>query len=188
MLQAAVSDISGGVGRRRPRAVSAVPSERSVLEPWLYSRPLLLRLCARLSRGNLAEAEDLASEACLRAMEADRSGLRVRDPISFSVTIIANLGRDHRRCACRNCTIEPAPDFQWSLVSKAPRPDEQMFTRESLALALEVLDRVSINQRLAFLLRAEGADYSCIARRVGTTEQNARKLVQVARAKVHASE
>lgn len=164
--------------RNRPPAVD----DKGVLGPWLSSRRLLLRVCVRWARGNLAEAEDLFSDACLRAIEAHRSGLAVDDPLAFSTTIIANLARDRLRRTHFREVCHPADERP--LASESPRPDEQISTKERLVLAFEMLDRISKRQRTALLLRAQGDDYSCIARVVGTTEPNARKLVQNARARV----
>ena len=60
---------------------------------WLR-RPRLLRLCLRWTQGNLPDAEDLLSEAWLRAMEARIDASSIRRPFSFLATIIANLGRE----------------------------------------------------------------------------------------------
>jgi RNA polymerase sigma factor (sigma-70 family) len=149
---------------------------------WESSRPRLLKLCLRLTRGNLSEAEDLLSEACVRAIEAESEGVDVRSPLSFSIAIIKNLARDRWRSARDH---EAQLSFEGSeprFASGAPGPDEQVCTRESLTLAFRVLQSVPPRQRQALVLRTLGDDYSCIARNVGTSEQNARKLVQSARA------
>jgi RNA polymerase sigma factor (sigma-70 family) len=177
-------------GRRPPARTKVIGTPESsqsdvgsVLAPWVSSRTLLLRVCVRWARGNVAEAEDLFSDACLKAVESDRRGLTVADPIAFSTTIIANLARDRlRRARLRGNRNDPADNRR--LASQSPQPDEQISTRERLGLALAILDRISNRQRTALLLRAQGDEYSCIAQVVGTTEQNARKLVQSARARV----
>ena len=164
-------------------SASGHADDGGVLGPWLSSRTLLLRICVRWSRGNLAEAEDLFSDACLRAIETHRRGLTVADPIAFSTTIIANLARDRLREARRQAGSNES-EQNCPLASESFGPDEQISSRERLVLALASLDRVSKRQRTALLLRAQGDDYCNIARVVGTTEQNARKLVQYARARV----
>lgn len=160
--------------------------EGAPLAPWLVSRPRLLRLCLRFTRGNLSEAEDLLSEACLKAIEASYQGTNIESPLAFSTTIIANLARDQHRAARRGLMARPLLDTDSGLVSSAPSPDEQLCAREALQQALDQLERVPGRQRCALLLRTQGDDYSGIARTMGTSEQNARKLVQVARAAVQA--
>lgn len=155
----------------------------SVLGPWLWRRSLLLRLCLRWTRGNLTEAEDLLSDACLRAMEAGQGGVAVNNPVSFSTTIIANLARDRRR-ASRYELERPASDSEPPLISPDATPYEHASARECLRRTLSALGGVPPRQRAALLLRSMGNDYACIAKEVGTSPQNARKMVQEARAKI----
>jgi RNA polymerase sigma-70 factor (ECF subfamily) len=156
--------------------------------PWHASRPRLLRLCLRFTRGNLAEAEDLLGEAYLKAIEAQSQGVHIQSQISFSTTIIANLARDRHRATRNGHMQRSLADSDSSLASDSPSPDQQVCARESLRQALRLLERVPGRQRWALLLRTLGDDYLRIAQTVGTTEQNARKLVQFARAAVQASE
>jgi RNA polymerase sigma factor (sigma-70 family) len=148
----------------------------------------LLRLCLRFTHGNRAEAEDLLSEACLKAIEARCEGVNIESPLAFSTTIIANLARDQRRAARNGSMHYSLADMDSWGVSSAPAPDQQVSARESLRQALELLEHVPRRQRCALLLRTMGDDYPGIAQAVGTSEQNARKLVQSARAAVQATE
>jgi RNA polymerase sigma-70 factor (ECF subfamily) len=151
---------------------------------WLR-RPRLLRLCLRWTQGNLPDAEDLLSEAWLRAMEARVDASSIRRPFSFLATIIANLGRDRVRAARNNQLASYVPsEGTPAFASHEPGPDELACARESLEQVFDVLERVPGRQRSALLMRSRGDEYSCIARGLGTTEQNARKLVQFARAAV----
>lgn len=168
---------------RGPGTTESLP-----LGPWLFSRPRLLRLCLRFTRGNLAEAEDLLSEACLKALEASHEGTHIESPFAFSTTIIANLARDHHRAAKREIMQCSLADSDVCMASGEPPPEQRVSARECLRRALQSLARVPRRQRCALLLRTRGHDYPRIARAMGTSEQNARKLVQVARAAVEASE
>ena len=152
---------------------------------WLR-RPRLLRLCLRWTHGNLPDAEDLLSEAWLRAMEAPIDASSIRRPFSFLAAIIQNLGRDRLRGA-RNNQLDSSvqSDGTPAFVSHASGPDELACARESLEHVFDVLQRVPGRQRSALLMRSRGDDYSCIAQGLGTSEENARKLVQFARAAVH---
>jgi RNA polymerase sigma factor (sigma-70 family) len=150
----------------------------------VWRRARLLRLCLRWTRGNLTDAEDLLGEACVRAVEAHRRGVEVRNADSFSAAIIANLGRDRQRAAKHWVMQSSRIELAKALVSEQPVPDEQASNRQRLALAMASLERAPQRQRQALLLRSLGDDYSCIAKTVGTSESNARKLVQSARSKV----
>jgi len=128
------------------------------------------------------------SEACLKALEARRDGVDIERPFAFSATIIANLARDQQRAAKNGPMRHSLADADASVRCTAPPPDQRASARESLRLAFELLEQVPGRQRWALLLRTLGDDYPDIAQTVGTTEQNARKLVQSARAAVQASE
>lgn len=166
---------------------SAAP-EAAPLGPWLSSRPRLLRLCLRFTRGDHAEAEDLLSDACLKTLEARREGVSIERPLAFSVTVIANLARDRRRAAKSRLLRHALADADTWQSAGAPAPDQQAAARERLQLALESLEQVPGRQRRALLLRTLGDEYPDIAQGLGTSEQNARKLVQSARAAVQMGE
>lgn len=168
--------IATGVGRRL--------DQPEFFAPWVSSRARFLRLCMRLTRGNVHEAEDLLSEACVKAMEAQSQGVAVENPTSYSTTIIVNLARDRRRGAASARSPLPVVETEPCFASSCPSPDQEVSAREGLERALRALERVPVRQRWALLLRAMGHDYSGIAEEMGTSEQNARKLVQVARAAV----
>jgi RNA polymerase sigma-70 factor (ECF subfamily) len=119
-------------------------------------------------------------------MEAQSQGVAVENPASFSTTIIVNLARDQRRGAYSAQPAFPLVDTESCLASARPTPDQEICAREGLERALRALERVPGRQRRALLLRALGNDYAGIAEEMGTSEQNARKLVQVARAAMQA--
>jgi RNA polymerase sigma factor (sigma-70 family) len=157
--------------------------EPSEIEGW-SSRPLLLRLCLRWTRGDLAEAEDLLGDACLRVMEAQsRTQAGLVQPISFWATVINNLGRDRIR-RTRRWRFEDGTQVS-ALLRALPSPtvsaEHQVLLRESLAEAARRLERLNGKQRTAVLLRTRGSGYSTIAKVLGTSQANARKLVETAR-------
>jgi RNA polymerase sigma factor (sigma-70 family) len=158
-----------------------------LLEPWLARRDLLFRLCLRWTRGNRSDAEDLLSEACLRALQARGSNVGVRNALSFSATIIANLARDRRRMERRGNVERLGTESQHALPSGEPWPDDLAHAREALRRTFVALESVPERQRWAVRLRSLGVEYSCIADELGTSLQNARKLVQFARAAIQPS-
>jgi RNA polymerase sigma factor (sigma-70 family) len=132
----------------------------------------------------------LLSEACVRAVEVQVSGVDVRKPRSFWATIIANLARDHLRTARnrRTALSSQAELEETGVPSPATAPDDLICARQALARVCAALEYVPKRQRAALLLRSIGDDYSYIAQSVGTSERNARKLVQMARSNLHSWE
>jgi RNA polymerase sigma factor (sigma-70 family) len=148
----------------------------------LGSRPALLRVCLRWTRGDVLEAEDLLSDAYLRALEARRtSSFAIKSPLGWWTTIIGNLGRDRLRRSRRRPVADLSTEAFGELPDQAPSLDEVVSAREQLETTLEAIDRLSETQRLAVVYRGAGQDYPGIARCLGTSVVNARKMVQTAR-------
>lgn len=160
------------------------PEPSTVFAPWLSKRPVLLNLCLRWTRGNLAEAEDLLGEACLRVLEG---GLQDREevsrPVAFWATVINNLGRDRSRSRRRwkFDRQEAAPSSLGQLPAPTISAEQQVFLNECLTATAQDLSHLCERQRTAVLLRSGGLNYSEVGRALGTSEANARKLVETAR-------
>jgi RNA polymerase sigma factor (sigma-70 family) len=149
---------------------------------WRAHRAALERLCAFWTRGNGADADDLFSEASLRATEAFRYGReRIVNARAWWSTVIANLGRDRLRARARH-RWEGAPQREQAALADATPASERLFVaRRELSSALRLLNHIPAAQRAAVMARSEGHDYTEIARRLGTSPANARKLVQLGR-------
>lgn len=156
-----------------------------VTTSWRENRNLLLRRCMHWTGGNIREAEDLLSDAYLRALEAVRSSpVEVQAPIAWWTAIIANLARDRlRRARCR-----PFRDAPMALVEEVP---DDAPSQEQLAAAREALERtvggiqgLTSRQRAALTSRGIGDGYQHIARALGISSACARKMVQTAREKL----
>jgi RNA polymerase sigma-70 factor (ECF subfamily) len=149
------------------------------------ARRALYKICLRCAHGDPAEADDLLAEASLRVIEASHpSNDQITNPISWWATIIRNIARDrHRQRVCRRELPEflRTDDASEGTSSRAIDGLSYVLARRELRTAFEAISRLPERQRLALLLRASGAEYDEIAREVGTTYANTRKLVQVAR-------
>lgn len=148
----------------------------------------LLRKCLRWTRGNIHDAEDLLNDAWLRVVESNCDSDAIRDPISFLSAVIRNLARDRARSArIRGLLHVPDADVANDIAADASLPDELVASRESLTRLGRLLETVPTRQRAALFLRARGEDYANIARELGISQQNARKLVQNARSSAGAA-
>lgn len=164
-------------------------SPEPCVEAWVSSRELLFRLCLRWMRGHRADAEDLLSEACLRAIEnARRQRSEIDNPISFCATIIANRARDLKRRARsgRRSFELTTLHGERQAVTEGSSPDDVLCHREALLAVDERLRALPHAQQSALWMRTLGVEYPQIAGRLGTSEQNVRKLVQIARASLRA--
>jgi RNA polymerase sigma-70 factor (ECF subfamily) len=149
------------------------------------ARRALYKICLRCSHGDPAEAEDLLAEASLRVIEATHpTQEQIASPFSWWATIIRNLARDrHRQRICRRelPELRRLDDSAEGSTHRGLDGLSSLLARRELTTAFEAISRLPDRQRRALILRASGADYDEIAREVGTTYANTRKLVQVAR-------
>ena len=105
-------------------------------------------------------------------------------PISWWATIIRNIARDrHRQTVCRRELSELVRVDESAEISGTRALDglAYVLARRELKRAVEAMSLLPERQRRALILRAIGTEYEEIAREVGTTYANTRKLVQVAR-------
>ena len=165
--------------------------DRTLLDAeWLTRRRALLNLCLRWTAGNVAEAEDLLSDACLRILEqSGNASVGVAHSIGFWATVINNLGRDRVRRIRRwkfDC-LGDDPDPWAALPAHTISAEQHVASKERLSAAIAKLACLSENQRNAILLRCAGLGYSGIGEMLGTSEANARKLVEAARRALNGS-
>ena len=156
--------------------------------PWPSGRRALLALCLRWTRGNLAEAEDLLGDACLRVLEGSTGAeAPVASPMAFWATVINNLGRDRVRRARRwkFQADEQGSNALGALPAHTVSADQQVFLKECLAATNRQLQLLNEKQRAAVLLRGRGLGYSGIGKLMSTSPANARKLVEMARRRLN---
>lgn len=171
-----------GYGGSAMASVPALDREQELNTMFRQHYPLLERLCVRWTGGHRADAQDLLSEAYLRAVGATRRCRILPDNlISWLSTIIANLARDYLRVQRRHTRLRDDDDAFAALCDPRGASDTTLVTRERLARTLEEVRYLNPLQRRAVLARSEGEDYEVIAAQLGTSPANARKLVQTAR-------
>jgi RNA polymerase sigma-70 factor, ECF subfamily len=146
-------------------------------------RPLLFSIAYRML-GTISDAEDIVQETYLRWSQADTTG--VHSPKAYLTTTVTRLALDHLRSARVRREVYVGPWLPEPLVGvDVEDPAVAMEMADSLSTAfLVLLERLTPSQRAAFLLREVfGFEYAEIAEAVGSSEANARQLVQ--RAKQH---
>lgn len=156
---------------------------RSVVKAWLSEHAMLLGICLRWTRGDLAEAEDLLGDACLRILETTGSDSGVAHPLAFWATVINNLGRDRSRRK-RRWNFDPpgrSAELLGGLPAGSMSAEQQIHLKQCLSATNRDLARLSDRQRTAVLLRSAGIEYSEIGEALSTSSTNARKIVETAR-------
>ncbi len=142
-------------------------------------RPALLRLAYRML-GSLADAEDVAQEAFIRWMGADRAAVRV--PEAFLRRTVTRLCLDQMKSARARRETYVGPWLPEPLIEDEPADADITLP---LMLALE---RLSPLERAAFLLHdVFGQDFGEIARTLGRDDAACRQLASRARSHVRAA-
>ncbi|HXN32179.1 MAG TPA: RNA polymerase sigma factor [Polyangiaceae bacterium] len=129
-------------------------------------RSFLLRMC-----GNLALAEDLTQETFLRVSRARGSFEERAAAIPWIISIARNALFDHARRARTRGDV-PGKDGTSAIQVADPdtRGDEVLAGREMFDVVRAALDRLTVQQREAFvLLRFEGLSVAEAAVVLGTT-------------------
>ena len=131
--------------------------------------------------GDRSEAEDLTSEAFLRAFAGARD-LRSGTVRAYLLTIAKNLYLTARARRRGNAELDE------ELRDPAPSPEAIAEARSGADAVRRAMRALSASERTALLLRAEaGLDYAGIATALGTTVAAARVRVHRARAKLAAA-
>lgn len=147
-------------------------------------RPLLFGIAYRLT-GSVMDAEDLVQETYVRWSRASQA--EVDSPREFLATVATRLAINHLRSARVRREQYVGPWLPEPLLrAEAPVPGDPAELAESLQTAfLVLLESLSPVERAAFLLRDVFAyEYAEIARVLGKTDANSRKIVERARARI----
>jgi RNA polymerase sigma-70 factor (ECF subfamily) len=147
-------------------------------------RPLLLGNAYRLT-GSVMDAEDLVQETYVRWSRASRTD--VHSPREYLATVATRLAINHLRSARVRREQYVGPWLPEPLLrAETPAPGDPVELAESLQTAfLVLLESLSPVERAAFLLREVFAyEYAEVARVLGKTDTNARKIVERARARI----
>lgn len=143
-------------------------------------RAFLTALAHRIT-GNWADAEDLVSQASLRAEKLDFSA--VQNPRAFLATMVTNIAINHVNSARVRREVVVAPE---NLAPMSESDFESEDLSDALRQALDVLlSRLSPTERAVFLLReAFQFEYGEIADLLDESEANCRQLLRRAREKL----
>ncbi|HUO92367.1 MAG TPA: RNA polymerase sigma factor SigJ [Rhizomicrobium sp.] len=140
--------------------------------------------------GEMAAAEDVVQDACLKWSSTDQAG--IRDARAWLSTVTIRLALDALRSARARREVyvgpwlpEPIlPDDARAFAADAPAARAELASDLSLAL-LFILERLSPEERAAFILHdAFDCDYATIAAMLEKSEPACRKLVSRARERV----
>lgn len=137
--------------------------------------------------GVAADAEDVVQDAWLRWRETDTAALRNAE--AWLVTVVTRLAIDRLRAAKAEREHYVGSWLAEPLVTDAPlAPDQAMELADDMSMALlAVLERLSAEERAAFLLREIfDTDYADVAAALGKSEAACRQLVHRAKARVRA--
>jgi RNA polymerase sigma-70 factor (ECF subfamily) len=157
--------------------------ETALREAYLAHRPALLRFARRLI-GDAAAAHDLVHEVFVRLPGAVRRLQPGTSLEGFLIAIALNNARHHVRAAARRRKAQLRM-AQEPRRASAGGPDEEL-ERRRLALALSnALDRLPIDQRIAFVLcTVEERTSAEAAALAGTNESTMRARLFHARRKL----
>ncbi|WP_437566821.1 sigma-70 family RNA polymerase sigma factor [Sorangium sp. So ce542] len=106
----------------------------------------LFRRIARRLGVPARHAEDVAQDALLRGLEADRQVEPSGDPATYRVAIAANQARDHVRRARRRGEVLTSFD-QTEIQTELPDPEELLRGRQRHARVRTLIDRVDPKYR-----------------------------------------
>lgn len=140
---------------------------------------------ARERRTRSPESEDMAQEACVRALEMPQPD-RVRDPIRYVLRIARNLLVDRARKRVRDAllvdsllTVEPD-------AGNTADPERILAGKQELRRVLAAIEKLPPRCREAFILhRFDGLSYAAIARRMGVSTSMVEKHIAEAMLRLH---
>lgn len=137
--------------------------------------------------GEVATAEDVAQEAIMAWVAADREA--VRDPRAFVLTIAARRSVDALRLAYRKREVYVGPWLPEPLLTDPRSPEAHAAARETLTMAmLCILETLNPLERAVFLLREVfDMPFGAIAEAVEKTPAHCRKLLSRARERVQSA-
>jgi len=134
-----------------------------------------------------SEAEDLSQETFLRAYRAYRALPEDANVRAWLFAIATNLFRNHVRSEKRRSTFQAAV-FATRSEAGESGPDGESAYRETRTLIEEVVARLPLKQRTAFVLRKiHELDYETIARTLDCSADSARAHVFQALRKIRQS-
>jgi RNA polymerase sigma-70 factor (ECF subfamily) len=141
---------------------------------------------ARNRAGRSADSDDIAQDACIRALQVDRPEA-VRDPMRYVLRVARNLFIDRQRSRKRESAIFETLTDPDTVHSEGFDPERIVAGRQQLEIVLAALAKLPPRCREAFTLhRFHGLSYAAIARRMGVSTSMVEK--HIAKAMLHLTE
>ncbi len=148
---------------------------------WLRYRPELFKWGLRLMSGNQADAEDALSVALLRAREVfPRQAQAITDKRAWLRRLVRNICIDMHR-ARQRFDSSPAEELISEECVPEPTPEERFLQLQLGSQLAERVDELRVALREPFRMRfVQGLSYDEISARMGLTNCNTRKRIQLA--------
>lgn len=169
----------------RPRPQDPHPSLHDFWRRWLAERGYFQRMCTIWLRGNRHEAEEVVCCGALRAVEYLHNhpdGVEKFRP--WALQLLRNLCLDNLRVASRWVSADAAEPVV-VIPCRDALPDRDVYRKELRAALTGAVARLP--PRLSEVLTrrlCDGLEYDEIGRELGITQENARKRLQLARARL----
>ena len=143
--------------------------------------PRLRRMGVRFS----VDGEDVAQDAYVRALQSERRGETVVEPVAYLLRVARNLFIDRKRTDMRESALLVRSDRIDTVATAAPDPERILAGKQRLDIALAAIGRLPPRCREAFELhRFEGLSYTAIARRMGISTSMVEKHIAEAMARL----
>jgi len=132
---------------------------------------------ARERRTRSPDGEDMAQEACVRALEM-RQPSRVRDPVRYVLRIVRNLIVDRTRKRVRDAALIGSLSVAGFDEGVSADPERILAGKQKLQIVLAAVGKLPPRCREAFILhRFNGLSYAAIARRMNVSTSMVEKHI-----------
>jgi RNA polymerase sigma-70 factor (ECF subfamily) len=130
--------------------------------------------------GNLPDAQDAAQEVFLRFFRSLRRVDAARDPGPWLHRLAVNVCRDFAGARRLHASVD-----EIDVVARRDTPDQTMDREEQVRLLTGALDKLSLKERQAVVLRdIEGLSTAEVAEVLGSSETTVRSQISKARVKL----